>query len=146
VLPRDYPASFTRLGSAERSRGHLAGAYAIDVRGNAIAREAIESGAHVMPVGSVLVAAHTPDGPVFVMEKRPLEGDAGAEDARRFARGDASRDAGEADAPAADAPGAWRWIVIEPGGRVSADGALALCVSCHAQAPRDGVFTRPAAK
>jgi hypothetical protein len=39
--------------------------------------------------------------------------------------------------------GAWSYFELDPRGTVLASGALALCASCHAQAPSDGVFGLP---
>lgn len=36
--------------------------------------------------------------------------------------------------------GAWRFTVVDAGGRVAEDAREATCAACHREAPRDGVF------
>lgn len=114
-LPPDFRASFAKLNRARfPSRGHLHDRFFVDVYANDIAKSAIGSN-KPMPAGAIV-----------------------AKD--QYERSVAGEKLAGVLAMQKKDDGAWRWIVIDAGGRVVQDGAIEACATCHAQAAVDSVF------
>lgn len=114
----------TEIAATFGSRGHGTGAWNAQIRGNeksASEYQGLRVGG-AMPQGAVLVELHTDKSGVpldgFVMEKR---------EAGYFPAG-----------------GDWDYAVIGHEGELQQRGKLDFCARCHAEAPADFVFVRPA--
>lgn len=101
--------------------GNLAGVVKVDTAASGYGQR----GRGPFPVGALVVEGlgPDPDGPAnlfYVMEKRELG---------FFPLG-----------------GDWQYSVVSASGALEAQGKLALCARCHAEAPRDHLFEYGAAK
>ncbi len=109
-------ASLTAFGRGDATTGHAPGFYSFELFANEAARAALDTGARVFPVGSVLGIDHQHEGrkgPSFFMEKRSVSGD-------RF--------------------GGWRFVAVDGEGHMVDQGQLESCGYCHRDAPVDYVF------
>jgi len=120
-------ASMKSLAAQFPSRGHGTGEWNAQLRGNNEAVQAIDGvrPSKPMPKGALLVQLHTDrnhGGAVegFFMEKR---------EAGWFPEG-----------------GDWEYGVLGADGMLQSRGKLTFCARCHAEAPADFVFPRPAAR
>lgn len=118
-------SSMVQLAGPLPSRGHGTGEWTVQLRANAAGAASIDSvrRGSSMPRGAVLVALHADrrNGAAaegLFMEKR---------EAGWFPEG-----------------GDWEYGVIAPDGLVQSRGKLGFCARCHAEAPADYVFPRPA--
>lgn len=119
--PRFDPAlraSLQTYGGGRETLGHAPGQYNYTLLANSEALGALDAGVRSYPIGSVLGVEHErrgdgSKGPSFFMEKR---------------------------APSGDRFGGWRFIAVDPDGKVLDQGALEACGGCHRDAPNDYVF------
>jgi hypothetical protein len=119
-------AEITSLTPVSKLRsGHPVGNLAATVKVDAKASGYGQRGRGAFPPGALVVEALGPDPDgeptlFYVMEKR---------DPGFFPLG-----------------GDWQYSVVTAAGKLEADGKLALCARCHAEAPRDYLFEYGAAR
>lgn len=117
-------AALSPLGPAHFiSRGHADGRFRAELLANGPAREHMNDASGSFEVGATFLMAHveargdSTSGPTLMMEKKAKGFDA--------------------------AHGDWLYRVIDQGGAVREEGALARCFMCHDDAPHDRVFQLP---
>lgn len=115
----DYKKTMARLTERQMSEGHAERFDAI-VWANDAAKGAWEAGS-AMPDGAMLVEEAI---------ERPGRSDRGDKPAGLFVM---KKDGG-----------IWTFVVVGPGGEVVDDARVAPCKACHALAPVDDVFKKPA--
>ena len=120
AIPIDFRKTFKKLSRTRyKSVNHFTAwmdVYANDSAASAYAQPSgdISAGALFIAEEFVHTVAGEARGPVLVMEKRAKGFDPAASD--------------------------WRYMVIDPSGKVTADGKAERCDQCHADAPRDHIF------